>query len=100
MAGLSARHFLFSGERMRKSDFIRTMFNSDLIAKILNGESRSIARAISLAENGGPSAADLMKGIFPRTGRAAVIGITGSPGAGKSSLVDKLALFYKEKGDK
>ena len=41
-----------------------------------------------------------MKAVFPHTGRATVIGITGSPGAGKSSLVDKLALLYKDNGDK
>jgi len=41
-----------------------------------------------------------MKAVFPKTGNALIIGITGSPGAGKSSLVDKLALFYKDRGDK
>src|SRR5690606_666445 len=43
---------------------------------------------------------DLMKQIYPRTGKAQVIGITGAPGAGKSSLVDKLAEFYKNAGEK
>ena len=41
-----------------------------------------------------------MKAVFPKTGNALIIGITGSPGAGKSSLVDKLALHYREKGEK
>ncbi|MBK9162716.1 MAG: methylmalonyl Co-A mutase-associated GTPase MeaB [Acidobacteria bacterium] len=68
------------------------------IDKLFAGEPRSVARAITLAESGGPKAAELMRSIFPRTGRATVIGITGSPGAGKSSLVDKLALFYKNEG--
>src|SRR5215210_1495325 len=72
---------------------------NELISKVLAGEPRSIARAITLVENGGQGAADLMKAIFPKTGKAMVIGITGSPGAGKSSLVDKLALFYKNSGD-
>jgi LAO/AO transport system kinase len=71
----------------------------ELISKVLAGEPRSIARAITLVENGGDGAAELMKAIFPETGKAMVIGITGSPGAGKSSLVDKLALFYKNSGD-
>lgn len=71
----------------------------ELISKVLAGEPRSIARAITLVENGGDGAAELMKAIFPKTGKAMVIGITGSPGAGKSSLVDKLALFYKNSGD-
>jgi LAO/AO transport system kinase len=41
-----------------------------------------------------------MKAVYPHTGKALIIGITGSPGAGKSSLVDKLALFYKDKGER
>ncbi|HNU09421.1 MAG TPA: P-loop NTPase fold protein, partial [Pyrinomonadaceae bacterium] len=41
-----------------------------------------------------------MKAVFPQTGRAVVIGITGAPGAGKSSLVDKLAMYYKDRGDR
>jgi LAO/AO transport system kinase len=72
----------------------------DLIEKVLNGEPRSIARAITAVENGDANAAELMKAIFPNTGKALVIGITGAPGAGKSSLVDKLALFYKDKGER
>ncbi len=76
------------------------MLNTVLISKLLVGEPRSIARAITLVENGGDGAAELMKAIFPKTGKATVVGITGSPGAGKSSLVDKLALFYKNAGDK
>ena len=72
----------------------------DLIEKVLNGEPRSIARAITAVENGDANAAELMKAIFPNTGKAFVIGITGAPGAGKSSLVDKLALFYKNKGER
>ena len=73
---------------------------SELIKKILACETRAVARAITLVENGGAQAAELMKALFPRTGNAVIIGITGSPGAGKSSLVDKLALFYKHKGEK
>ncbi len=72
----------------------------DLVEKVLNGESRSIARAITAVENGDANSAELMKAIFPKTGKALVIGITGAPGAGKSSLVDKLALFYKDKGER
>ena len=68
------------------------------IERLLAGDPRSVARAITLVEAGGHKAAALMREIFPRTGNATVIGITGSPGAGKSSLVDKLALFYKDQG--
>jgi LAO/AO transport system kinase len=73
---------------------------SDLLEKLVNGDPRSIARAITAVENGGVEAAELMKAVFPHTGNAVIIGITGSPGAGKSSLVDKLALLYKDKGEK
>lgn len=72
----------------------------DLSQRIFDGEPRFIARSISLVENGGADASELMKAVFPRTGNAEIIGITGSPGAGKSSLVDKLALFYKDKGER
>ena len=70
---------------------------TDQIEKVLNGEPRAIARAITTVENGVDGAVELMKAIFPKTGKALVIGITGAPGAGKSSLVDKLALYYKDK---
>jgi LAO/AO transport system kinase len=68
--------------------------------KLFAGDTRTIARAITKVENGTRGAAELMKAVFPKTGRATVVGITGSPGAGKSSLVDKLALFYKERGER
>lgn len=71
-----------------------------LVDRITAGDSRSVARAISRVENGSPDAAELMKAIFPRTGRALIIGITGAPGAGKSSLVDKLAIVYRQRGER
>lgn len=70
------------------------------IDKILAGEPRAIARTISAVENGDETSAELMKAIFPKTGKALIIGITGAPGAGKSSLVDKLALHYKNLGER
>ena len=76
------------------------MPETDFLDKVLKGDPRSVARAITRVENGASDSAELMKSIFPRTGRATVIGITGAPGAGKSSLVDKLALYYKDQGDK
>ena len=54
------------------------------------GDPRAIARAISLVENDDPQAAALVRAIFGKTGRAYVIGVTGPPGAGKSTLVDRL----------
>jgi LAO/AO transport system kinase len=74
--------------------------DQNLVEKLLAGEPRAVARAITKVENGADDAAKLMKAVFPRTGKALVVGITGAPGAGKSSLVDKLALFYKERGER
>lgn len=70
------------------------------IEKLLAGDVRTVARAITIAENSTEQSAALMKSVFPQTGKAKVIGVTGAPGAGKSSLVDKLALFYKNEGRK
>ena len=69
------------------------MILSELIEKLFKGEPRAIARSISKVENASEDSAELMKAVFPRTGNALIIGITGSPGAGKSSLVDKLAFL-------
>ncbi len=71
-----------------------------LIERIAAGDARAVARAISKVEDGAEDAAELMKEVFPRTGRGLVIGITGSPGAGKSSLVDKLALLYRQRDER
>lgn len=76
------------------------MTDSNSLEKIWAGDVRAVARAITTVENAAESAGDLMKAVFPRTGNALIVGITGSPGAGKSSLVDKLALFYRNKGEK
>jgi LAO/AO transport system kinase len=76
------------------------MLETDFLDKLFSGDTRSVARAITKIENGADDAAGLMKAVFPKTGNALVIGITGSPGAGKSSLVDKLAFYYKDKGER
>jgi LAO/AO transport system kinase len=74
--------------------------NSPAIERILAGDARAVARAITKIENGADDAGELMRELFPHTGKATVIGITGSPGAGKSSLVDKLALLYRSRGER
>src|SRR5213595_1429189 len=74
--------------------------SSRLIDRITAGDVTAVARAISKVEEGAPGASDLMKQIFRRTGRALIVGITGAPGAGKSSLVDKLAAFYRKRGER
>jgi LAO/AO transport system kinase len=76
------------------------MSASELIDKVLRGDPRSIARSITASRTEHRMPPALMKGIFPHTGKALVVGITGAPGAGKSSLVDKLALFYKDRGER
>ncbi|MGB7070115.1 MAG: methylmalonyl Co-A mutase-associated GTPase MeaB [Pyrinomonadaceae bacterium] len=78
----------------------KLMRESEDITKLLTGDPRTVARAITSVENGADGAAVLMKAVYPNTGKSLIIGITGSPGAGKSTLVDKLALHYKDSGNK
>jgi LAO/AO transport system kinase len=63
--------------------------------RVLAGDPRAIARAISLVEDEDPASADLVRSIFARTGRAYLVGVTGPPGAGKSTLVDRLVTEFK-----
>jgi GTPase len=67
-------------------------------AAVRAGEPRAISRAITAIENSDPRAEDLLRELFPSTGRAYLIGITGAPGTGKSTLVDKLAAHYRAQG--
>lgn len=69
-----------------------------LVEWLRAGDVRALGRAVSLVENGAPEAAELLAACFPFTGRALRIGITGAPGAGKSTLVDRLARLYREAG--
>lgn len=61
-----------------------------LAARILSGDTRALARAATLIENHHPGTAALLRELFPHTGRALILGITGSPGAGKSTLTSAL----------
>jgi LAO/AO transport system kinase len=63
---------------------------------VLAGDPRALARAISAVEDGTPESLKLLKALFPYSGKAQVIGITGAPGAGKSTLVDQLAREYRK----
>ena len=71
-----------------------------LVESVLAADVRGLARAISLAEEGAPAAADVLQGLYPRTGRATVLGVTGAPGSGKSTLVDRLVARLRAEGKK
>jgi LAO/AO transport system kinase len=60
------------------------------------GDPRALARVISAVENRTPGWSDLLKALFPHTGHARILGMTGAPGAGKSTLVDQLARHYRK----
>jgi LAO/AO transport system kinase len=66
------------------------------IAQLRSGDVRALARAISTVENRAPGWSDLLKALFPHSGKARVLGLTGPPGAGKSTLVDQLARLYRK----
>ncbi len=67
-------------------------------AQIRAGDVRAIARAITAIEDHDPQSEDLLREIFPYTGNAFVVGVTGAPGTGKSTLVDRLSAHYREGG--
>ena len=68
------------------------------VEEIRSGDPRALARAISAVENRAPGWAELLKALFAHSGRARVLGLTGAPGAGKSTLVDQLAKHYRKAG--
>lgn len=74
------------------------MNDRSLSARVLDGDPRAVARAISLIEDESPSGAELVRHIFSHTGKAYLIGVTGPPGAGKSTLVDKMTAEIRKRG--
>lgn len=69
-----------------------------LVKRILEGDVRAAARLMSMLENGAPEAISALKELYPHTGRAYVVGITGPPGSGKSTLVDQLTEAIRKRG--
>ena len=73
---------------------------ADWAAKVVEGDVRAISRAISAIENHSPEAEQLLKQLFPSTGKAYLTGVTGAPGTGKSTLVDRLAAEYRKRNER
>ncbi len=71
----------------------------ELLPRLLARQPRAVARAISIVEDGGDGQRELIRRVYPHTGRARVVGITGPPGAGKSTLVDRLARLLRKRGE-
>ncbi len=72
--------------------------NLDIAEELLKGNRLALSRAITAIENEYDEATEIMRQIYPHTGHAYVLGITGPPGAGKSTLTDKIAREYREQG--
>ena len=73
---------------------------AEVSQRLLAGDTRALARSLSWLEDGDPRGREVLRAAWPRTGRARVIGITGSPGAGKSTLVDRVTWKLAEAGRK
>ncbi len=70
----------------------------DLAQRLLAGDKRALARAISLVENEDPASRELVREVYPHTGKAAIVGFTGPPGVGKSTLIGALTKAQREAG--
>jgi LAO/AO transport system kinase len=74
---------------------VTSVARNDLVARARDGDKRATARLLSVVENDEPTAAEVLRELYPETGRARIIGVTGPPGGGKSTLVNRLAGAYR-----
>src|ERR671920_1608139 len=72
------------------------MADGTLAERLLAGDKRALARAITLVESDDPAGWELVRDVYPRTGRAAIVGLTGAPGSGKSTLIGALTKLRRE----
>jgi LAO/AO transport system kinase len=73
---------------------------ADLVQRVIANEPRAVARALRLVDDRMPGTHELLRALWPHTGRATVIGVTGNPGAGKSTLCDRMIGLYRARGDR
>ena len=71
----------------------------ELVTRILGGDKRAVARAITYIENDDPDKGQILRDLHPHTGKAYLVGLTGSPGAGKSSLTDRVIAYLRKELD-
>src|ERR687883_897235 len=74
------------------------MADETLAQRLLRGDKRALARAITLVESDDPAGWELVREVYPHTGNAAIVGLTGAPGAGKSTLIGALTKLRREAG--
>jgi LAO/AO transport system kinase len=90
----------YGSQRLQSCFTLRSLHDGlqSWMERLRSGDSRALARAISAVENRTAESSALLKALFPHSGRARILGLTGPPGAGKSTLVDQLARHYRRLG--
>lgn len=71
---------------------------AEVVTRALEGNRRAIAQLITVVEQGGRAAREVLAQVYPQTGRAHLVGVTGAPGSGKSTLVNEMAKVYRQRG--